>query len=191
MGKFFLILGLSGLVVAFQNCSDQSFASRTDLNKTSLDSEQLVEEEIPETIQEEVDDVITKEEEKEEQEKEENEYGKKDCKDKDKKNIAKYVVKEVVKKRISCKDRKDGNARFVCILAGPGKSTHVAVAGDRAIASNSTPKTACMSERACEEIVGKKMDAKSVESRGYCKNGAPQVSVLTDSEVQSLMDKLQ
>lgn len=212
MGKLFIFLGLTGLVVAFQNCSDQSFASRTDLNKSSVESEQLVEEEIPETIKEDVDDVITKEEEKEEQEKEEQakneEEKKRDCKKDDKKEPRTYVenendddddsdrngyevVKEVVKKRVSCKDRRDGNARFVCILAGPGKSTHVAVAGDRAIASNSTPKTACMSERACEEIVGQKMDVKSVESRGYCKNGTPQVSVLTDSEVQSLMDKLQ
>jgi hypothetical protein len=235
MNKYLVMVSLVGIAVVFQNCSDQSFSSRADLNKPlSVESEQLVEEEIPETIKDDVESVLNDDDKddytadnggKDVVKDEPKKYGSDgdddddkdsaydDDKDSTKEEPKKYVAdggdddddKDVskddnkgygrdtasdgVKKRVSCKDRKDGNARFVCILAGPGKSTHVAVVNDEIVESNSTPKTACMSENACEEIVGKKLTVKSVEKRGYCKNGTPQVLMFTDAEIQRLMDK--
>lgn len=90
----------------------------------------------------------------------------------------------------NCKNRKDGNGKYLCVLAGPGRSQHVAVINDAIVDSNSTPKSACMSYDACQYIVGAKMEVKSIESRGFCKNGTPQVLVFTDAEVQALVDKM-
>lgn len=222
--KYLVMVGLVGIAVVFQNCSDQSFSSRADMNKPlSVESEQLVEEEIPDIIKDDVDDVLNEDpdDDKEVVKEEPKKYDNDDDDDKDstKEEPKKYSsgddddddkdsTKEEPKKyssdgddddddeehskdkkQVSCKNRNDGNARFVCVLAGPGKSTHVAVVDDQIMESNSTPKTACMSEHACEEIVGKKLSVKSVESRGYCKNGTPQVLALSDADIQRLMDK--
>ncbi len=219
MNKYLVMISLVGIAVVFQNCSDQSFSSRADMNKPlSVESDQLVEEEIPDVIKDDVDDrldddkdkdghrdVATDEpkkyddsdddDDKDSAKEEPKKYGSSGDDDDDKdisdKKTDKYVKKDESKKRISCKNRGDGNARFVCILAGPGKSTHVAVVDDKIVESNSTPKTACMSEHACEEIVGKKLTVKSVENRGYCKNGTPQVLLFSDVDIQRLMDKAQ
>jgi hypothetical protein len=239
MNKYLVMVSLVGIAVVFQNCSDQSFSSRADLNKPlSVESEQLVEEDIPETIKDDVENVLNDDKDdgqdndkddysadnggKDVVKDEPKKYGSDGDDDKDttKEEPKKYVsggdddddkdstddkdaskdygkdqgrnvATDEIKKRVSCKDRKDGNARFVCILAGPGKSTHVAVINDQIVESNSTPKTACMSANACEEIVGKKLTVKSVEKRGYCKNGTPQVLMFTDAEIQRLMDKAQ
>jgi hypothetical protein len=201
MKKYITIISLIGLIVVFQNCSDKSFSSRTDLTKALSVEPVLVEEEIPDVIQDDVNndtggrdvadngDDDDKDNYDDDSDDDKDEYSK-DDEDDDDDDYVRPPKKDEKRPRTSCKNRKDGNARFVCILAGPGKSTHVAVSDGSAIADNSTPKTACMSEEACENIVGQKMDVKSVESRGYCKNGTPQVLVLTDSEVQKLMEKI-
>jgi hypothetical protein len=201
--KYLVMVGLVGLAVVFQNCSDQSFSSRADMNKPlSVESEQLVEEEIPDIIKDDVDDVLSEDPDDDHEvvKEEPKKYDKDDDDDKDstKEDPKKYSNHDdddddkehsKDKKQVSCKNRNDGNARFVCVLAGAGKSTHVAVVDDKIMENNSTPKTACMSEHACEEIVGKKLSVKSVESRGYCKNGTPQVLALSDADIQRLMDK--
>ena len=220
MNKYLVMVSLVGIAVVFQNCSDQSFSSRADLNKPlSVASEELVEEEIPDTIKDDIETVLNDDKEdddtaddndkdvvKEEPKKYGSEGDDDDDRDSTKEDPKKYVAggdddddkgsgrdtaSDGVKKHVSCKNKQDGNARFVCILAGPGKSTHVAVIDDQIVESNSTPKTACMSEKACEEIVGKKLTVKSVENRGYCKNGTPQVLMFSDADIQRLMDKAQ
>ena len=229
MNKYLVMVGLVGIAVVFQNCSEKSFSAREDMNKPmSVESEQLVEEEIPDNIKDDVEGVLN--EDNDEDGIDDRDVVKEDPKntggghnggtnvvkdpttaddgkdtgdDDDGTSIVKEdpktadgddddtnVVEEEPKK-VSCKHRSDGNARFVCILAGPGKSTHVAVIDDKIVESNSTPKTACMSEHACENIVGKKLIVKSVEKRGYCKNGTPQVLMFSDADIQRLMDKVQ
>ncbi len=214
MNKYLVMVSLVGIAVVFQNCSEKSFSAREDMNKPmSVESEQLVEEEIPDTIKDDVDNVLNDDNGEDGGDDDGTTVvnddpkntgggnnggtnvvrdpatagGGKDTGDDDDDSS---VVKEDHKK-VRCNHRSDGNARFVCILAGPGKSTHVAVIDDKIVESNSTPKTACMSEHACVNIVGKKLIVKSVEKRGYCKNGTPQVLMFSDADIQRLMDKAQ
>jgi hypothetical protein len=114
-------------------------------------------------------------------------YDDEDKKYEDRRPTSSYGKKESGK---SCKNRNDGNGRYVCIVAGPGKSQHIAVVNDQIVADNSTPKTACISQNACEKIVGSKFEVKSIETRGYCKNGSAHTLVLTDAEVQALVNKI-
>jgi hypothetical protein len=223
---------IGAVLVVFQNCSDKSFSARTDLNKSlSLDgSEQLVEDDIPNEIEDDVvnndddsnnddgggstmggtttggssggsstggssssggsttagssdDDVVA---ENDDDDPRGNSTGG---------NSTGGSSMGGSTTASSSGDDDDSNVndsgRHVCILAGPGKSRHVAVINDQIVSQNSTPKTACMSRNACENIVGAKLDVKSVESRGYCKNGTPQVLVFTDAQIQVLVDKIQ
>lgn len=244
MVKYLIVVCVACTLVAFQNCSNQSFSSRDSQNKAmSLDgSEQLVEDQTPiEVVQNEGNssnnnssvggsdssgstssssngseqenghhDVVDndkdddhssvdsdKDHDKNHEQKDEDKEKPRDvAQNEDDKDQGKDKDKEEPKKEESkkdgkhCQSKEDGNARFACILEGNGKSRHVAVINDQIVSDNSTPKTACMSRHACEEIVGSRLRVKSVESRGYCKNGTPQVLVFTDAEMQKLVDKV-
>ncbi len=240
MKKSLIAICLIGaMLVVFQNCSDKSFSTRTDLNKSlsSLDgSEQLVEDDIPNEIEDDVvnndddsnndgdgstmggsstggsstggsssggsssggsttasssdDDVVA---ENDDDDSPGNSTGGSSTGGNSTggSTTASSSGDDDDDNGRSCNDKKDGNGRYVCILAGPGKSRHVAVINNQIVSQNSTPKTACMSRNACEKIVGAKLEVKSVESRGYCKNETPQVLVFTDAEIQVLVDKIQ
>jgi hypothetical protein len=228
MLKVLVFICLVSTVVVFQNCGNKEFSLRTDLNKSSsIDgSEQLVTEDIPPAIVDQVNQEMDKEtddDDKDDYVKNEHTSGKKDdvkkdytksddhddkdyddddSKDYDDDDDKNYADKDKDKKRYptsledkkssgkSCKNRNDGNGRFVCVVAGPGKSQHIAVASSQIVEDNSTPKTACISQNACEKIIGAKIEVKSIENRGYCKNGTAHTVVLTDVEVQTLVDKL-
>lgn len=234
--SFIAICMIGAMLVVFQNCSDKQFSSRTDLNKTlsSLDgSEQLVEDDVPVQIEDDVNEVVNNDDDKQHggmnggsgtggsttamssgDDDDDDHHGhsgggsssggstsaSSSGDDDDKDEVAENDDDDKKEEHTNqgkdehkgnkCHDKKDGNGRFVCILPGAGKSRHVAVINEQIVSENSTPKTACMSRDACEKIVGGKLDVKSVESRGYCKNETKQVLVFTDAEVKELVDKI-
>ncbi len=247
MKTYLILFAFAAVVVTFQNCTNQQFSPRTDVNKAIDGSEELVLGDTPiiddEAIEtDDEDETVVKEEPKKET------YPSKDDDDDDvvkeepkketypsKDDDDDHVVKEEPKKEThpskdddddrvvreepkkethsskdddddhvvknenpkeeesgsSCHKHDDGNGRYLCVLEGKGKSQHIALIDGAIVSSNSTPKSVCMSKNACEVIVGKKMNVQSSEQRGFCKNGAAHSLVLTDKEVQTLVDKLQ
>lgn len=65
-------------------------------------------------------------------------------------------------------DEKSSNAKYVCVLDGPGKSIRLGLSSAGLSDNTSTVNDICMSKRACEEVVSKAYTVKSAEKRGYC-----------------------
>ncbi len=176
MMKFIIFAMLTGMVVCFQNCSDQQFSARTDLNKSmSIDgTEQLIADDT------EIDMV--------------NDDQNLEFEDEDKEKEKDTVVTEVDEdKKICMRHGVKLNATDigVCILEGSGKSQRVALINDQIASNNSTPKTICMSALACRRIVDSKFKVVSLEKRGFCKNGSADSVSLSDEQVRALIEKIQ
>lgn len=176
--KVFVYISLIIIAGAYQNCSnDKTYSTLASSGKAnSVDGQQLVIDDVPEVLIDDVNRTLDQERQP---------IVRNNSSSSNNNSRSDMTIKER-----SCKDKKDGNGRFVCIVAGSGKSTHVSVSDGELGTNNSTPKTACMSADACEKIIGEYLEVKSIESRGYCKNGSAHVSILTDDEVLKLAAKM-
>lgn len=84
----------------------------------------------------------------------------------------------------------DGAKDYICVLEGNGKSSRLGIDGRDLQEVNNTPKTVCMSEASCLQIVKTKLRVKSAEKRGYCKGNSPHIVNLEMQQVIGLIDKL-
>ncbi len=90
----------------------------------------------------------------------------------------------------SSKERSlSGEEVFTCVLEGPGSSVRLGAISEKLLAIKGVPNLICMTKLACEEIVSQKFVVKSSFASGFCGKN-PNVIVLSDDELQSLMQDL-
>lgn len=92
----------------------------------------------------------------------------------------------------SKKQNEESDMKFICELQVSGKdgNSHVALLDDQLIIQNKTPKSVCMSKYACEVIVRSKLKVKSAEYRGFCKNSSAQSILLSDRQIEDLIERI-
>lgn len=204
------------LVVVFQNCSDQQFSARTDLNKSlSLDgSEQLIPEEIADNDNDggsgsgggsstggstsggsssggSASSGSTT-------------AGNEDDDDDD--EVADYDEEEMDRENDDVTSSEDGkkgkkicmrhgekilaNEVGICIVEGPGQSNQISLVNDSIVVNNETPRSVCMTAFACRKIVDGKFRVVTLKKTGFCKNGSADSVRLSDQQVKDLMDKI-
>jgi len=76
----------------------------------------------------------------------------------------------------------------VCILEGNGKSLKLGLAGSHLAGVKAMASAVCVSQKACLELVPQKFNVQASYDRGAC-GGNPNVVILTDAQVQALLDK--
>lgn len=80
-----------------------------------------------------------------------------------------------------------GQASYVCLLDGNGKSVRVGLVNAALGATTSTPQTVCMTQHACLEILSQSFAVVTAERRGYCNGRNPHVVNLSDDQIKDLV----
>jgi hypothetical protein len=73
---------------------------------------------------------------------------------------------------------------YVCIIQETGKSWEVAYESE-----DKRAKDVCMSERACNNIIGRVAGAVVPEARRYCPDKNPNVRSFSDAEIEALVNQ--
>lgn len=89
----------------------------------------------------------------------------------------------------------DSPHNYICILEGPGFSVKIGYIDGQLLEKNATPKSVCMSQEACTEIISQKFAVTRPAKRGYCHTQGslpanPHVVEMSDAQLQALVDAI-
>lgn len=83
-----------------------------------------------------------------------------------------------------------GDREYVCVIQGPGNSTHIGIIGNTLEAKHEGPKMLCMTKAACEVEGARAFKNPHAEIRGFCKNRHNKnVKHISDANMKLLVDK--
>lgn len=161
MKKWLIAAGLLVVMTGFQNCAETEFSSGSG---APVEKGSLVELGSEDVADGSLDQLNQKE-------------PKKSCQDKKKQTPDSQAEGE------------SQSGLVACILNRSGKSLKLGYVGMSLSGVMSVAQSVCISPDACLNIVSQKFQVEGVYDRGYC-NHNPNVTRLSDAEIQALVDKI-
>lgn len=82
------------------------------------------------------------------------------------------------------------DALYRCVVVGNGKSQHIGLLDGKAAIDINTPKTLCMSENACLNIMADVFPVLEAKFTGYCAKNKAHSHAISDGEALALAEEL-